>query len=266
MTREEYEKKKFEDAVERNVGQKKLNYQGCEMEIIEYIDHQHVKVRFNDEYNYTVTVQPIRFKNGSITNNFYPTLYGVGMLGNAETSLGNNVKKPSYLCWKGMMARCYDPNGREMYKYYNDCSVCDEWHIFENFEKWYNENYYEIPNCFRMCLDKDILVKGNKTYSPQTCAFVPYDINIVFTKNKARRGDMPIGVFYNPRKKHKYQALCRFYGKQKIIGQFDTVDDAFVCYKQAKENYIKELADKYEEYIPHKIYEAMYNYEVEITD
>jgi len=117
-----------------------------------------------------------------------------------------------------------------------------------------------------MCLDKDILVKGNKTYSPQTCAFVPHDINIAFTKNKARRGDMPIGVFYNPRKKHKYQALCRFYGKQKIVGQFDTVDDAFACYKQAKENYIKELADKYKEYLPHKIYEAMYNYEVEITD
>jgi len=53
----------------------------------------------------------MRFKSGGITNNFYPTLYGVGMLGNTESSLGNNMKKPSYLCWKGMMARCYDPNG-----------------------------------------------------------------------------------------------------------------------------------------------------------
>ena len=267
MTREEYEKKKFEDAVERNVGQKKLNYQGCEMEIIEYIDHQHVKVRFNDEYKYTVIKQPSAFKSGRITNNFCPTLYGVGMIGNTETSINNN-KKESYLCWKGMMARCYDTNSKEThYKAYSECFVCDEWKIFENFEKWYNKNYYEIPNCFRMCLDKDILHKGNKIYSPENCRFVPYDINIVFTKNNARRGDMPIGVYKNERRiDYQYYALCRYYTKQLTLGRFNSATEAFYCYKKFKEKYIKELADKYKKYLPQEIYDAMYNYEVEITD
>lgn len=45
-------------------------------------------------------------------------------------------------------------------------------------------------------LDKDILVKGNKIYSPETCCFVPQEINNLFTKRKSCRGTLPIGVKY----------------------------------------------------------------------
>lgn len=268
MNKEEYKINKKKKAIESNVGKKNINYQGCEMEIIEYIDHLHIVVRFNDNYKYTCVVQPNDFKKGSVSNNFYPSLYGVGMIGNTNTSI-DNKKKKSYLTWKGMLARCYDSNNKAK-SYYNKCSVCDEWLIFENFEKWFDYNYYEIDNK-KMCLDKDILIKGNKIYSPQTCVFVSNEINTMFTKNNARRGKCVIGVYFNSRRKEKqYYALCRFNEKnQKIIGRYDTEIEAFKAYKIAKENHIKQVADEYKSKYPNfpiKLYEAMYDYEVEITD
>ena len=82
-------------------------------------------------------------------------VYGIGHLGN--TSSRNNKKlKKSYEIWCKMLKRCYDPTSIDRPTYKN-CSVCDEWLYFENFEKWFDKNYYEIPN-EKMCLDKDILV------------------------------------------------------------------------------------------------------------
>ena len=120
-----------------------------------------------------------------------------------------------------------------------------------------------------MALDKDVLVKGNKTYSPNTCVFVPQNINVLFTKCNKARGKYPIGVsFYKDR--NKYQAHCKIFSngksKQKNLGYYNNIDDAFYAYKQFKEDYIKQVADEYKDNIPNKLYEAMYNYKVEITD
>ena len=54
----------------------------------------------------------------------------------------------------------------------------------------------------------------------------------------------------------------------KFIGRFNTPLEAFNAYKIAKENYIKELAEKYfqEGKITEKVYNALMKYEVEITD
>ena len=51
-----------------------------------------------------------------------------------------------------------------------------------------------------------------------------------------------------------------------IKRKFKTSIEAFLCYKTEKEKYIKEVADEFKPYIPQKLYEAMYNYKVEITD
>jgi hypothetical protein len=148
---------------------------------------------------------------------------------------------------------------------YKDCSVCDEWLNFQNFAAWYDKNYYEVTG-ERMDLDKDILVKGNKIYSPDTCAFVPHSINGLFVKNNARRGNLPIGVSYE-KKNSKFKAKCNN-GKKKAIGigHFNTSKEAFLAYKEFKENLIKRIAFEYKEKIPSVIFNALLNYEVEETD
>jgi hypothetical protein len=116
-----------------------------------------------------------------------------------------------------------------------------------------------------MELDKDILIKGNKIYSPDTCIFVPHEINMLFIKRNAKRGKYPIGVSYDKQKK-KFEASCSINNKQKRIGRFSTAEDAFNAYKIYKEGLIKQVATIYKAKIPYELYNALINYEVEITD
>ena len=134
--------------------------------------------------------------------------------------------------------------------------------------EWIEENYYKVPGEV-MCLDKDILYKGNKIYSRDTCIFVPQRINTLFVKNDNDRGDNPIGVSDLP--SGNYRVDCNNgYGKLIKLGVYSTKEEAFQVYKQYKEKVIKETIDSYKGKIPEPFYsrlkEAMYNYEVEIDD
>ena len=167
-----------------------------------------------------------------------------------------------------MLKRCYSDECQKKHPTYKDCTVCEEWHNYSDFKEWFDNNYYEIEG-ERMALDKDILVKGNKIYSPNTCVFVPQNINTLFIKSNKTRGKYPIGVYFR-KDKNKYQAQCRivYNGKtqQEFLGLYNTIEDAFKVYKQFKENCIKQVADEYKDKIPNNLYKAMYNYKVEITD
>jgi hypothetical protein len=138
--------------------------------------------------------------------------------------------------------------------------------FYKNFKEWYKENWYEIEG-ERMALDKDILYKGNKIYSPENCIFVPQRINSLFVKNDRRRGELPIGVNYN-KKRNKYRAQCNYLSYGNVtLGSYDDPKEAFYKgYKPFKEKYIKEIADEYKDKIPQQLYDAMYNWVVEITD
>ena len=134
--------------------------------------------------------------------------------------------------------------------------------------EWIEENYYEIPS-EKICLDKDILYKGNKIYSRKTCIFVPQRINTLFIKCNKSRGKDPIGVSDLP--SGNYRVFCSDgYGKQIDLGTYKTKGEAFQVYKNYKEKVIKEVIDSYEGKIPEPFYsrlrEAMYNYKVEIDD
>jgi hypothetical protein len=161
-----------------------------------------------------------------------------------------------------MINRCYNPYYINKELSYIDCYVCEEWHNFQNFAKWYEENYYEIEG-EKMCLDKDILIKNNKVYSPDACIFVPERINQLFIKNKDYRNGYPIGVV--PSTNGKYAGQVNYMDRT-IKKEFETIEEAFTFYKINKEQIIKQVADEYKDLIPEKLYEAMYNYQVEIND
>ena len=128
------------------------------------------------------------------------------------------------------------------------------------------KNYYEIPN-ENMQLDKDILIKDNKIYSPKTCIFVPQRINKLFTKRQNDRGLCPIGVTERKNNKYKkFESRCSIgNGKRISLGYFYTKEEAFKAYKEYKEKYIRQIADEYKSKYPNfpqKLYDAMYNYQV----
>lgn len=134
--------------------------------------------------------------------------------------------------------------------------------------EWIENNYYEVSG-EKMCLDKDILCKGNKIYSRETCIFVPSRINTLFIKCNKSRGKDPIGATELP--SGNYRVFCNNgYGEQIRLGTYKTKEEAFRIYKEYKENVIKETIDSYEGIIPEPFYSrlktVMYNYKVEIDD
>ena len=206
------------------------------------------------------------FKGGKVKCPYERRYCGVGYIGEGEHKVCENGKDTHiYKVWIGMLKRCYDENANR-YDLYggSGATVCEEWHNFQNLAEWYEENYYQVGN-ERMEIDKDILIKGNKIYSPQTCIIVPRTINSLFIKSNSIRGDYPIGVSKG-RTEGKFAVRCNYRGREKGLGEYFTIKEAFNVYKYFKENYIKEVADEYKPYIPKELYDAMYRYKVEITD
>ena len=165
-----------------------------------------------------------------------------------------------------MLVRCYDKEKHKERGTYEECTVCEEWLCFQNFAEWYDLNYYQCGN-EEMHIDKDILLKGNKKYCSQYSIFVPSTINELFTKTDKLRGNCPIGVCYRE-EDNIYLAFCNsnIIDKRKYLGSFSNELDAFKVYKSYKEYIIKQVAYKYKDKIPTKLYKALLKYEVEITD
>ena len=252
-------------------GEENYNNFGSKMIITEYKNCENINVFF-PEYNWTINeIRYDNFKNGNIKCPYEKRYYGIGFIGEGKFKTRKNDKNTRvYDTWKRMLERCYSEKFHEINSTYKGCEVEKDLLNFQNFAKWYYDNYYEIEGQI-MELDKDILVKGNKIYSPETCVFVPHNINSLFIKRDNKRGEYPIGVSYNKRNK-KFVAKCNVYDfenkkkKTKHLGYYDAPEDAFNSYKQFKEKHIKEVADYYKDKIPQKLYDAMYQYEVEITD
>lgn len=247
------------------IGEINFNKFNTPMKIIEYNNSNNIVVEFQDEHKYKMNTTYNYFKKGIIKNPYDKSVLGVGYLGETSVKSNGNLKR-SYIVWQHILERTNNINNIwEIIPTYTNCNICDEWLCYANFEKWYDENYYECPIGGKMCVDKDILIKGNKTYSPQTCCIVPAQINTLFCKTNSNRGDCCIGVYKNG---NKFTAsFSRNDERYNVhIGDFDTEIEAFLNYKKAKEQYIKEQADKFKKWIPNNVYEALYNYKVEITD
>lgn len=187
-------------------------------------------------------------------------IYGIGINDSDFSTSVKGERHKSYVIWKAMFQRCY--SSKNIGTPYENCTVCDSWRYFSNFERWFDENYVEGYH-----LDKDILIKGNKVYSPKTCCFVPSEINTLITKHDATRGNFPIGVVKRNKRK-SFSAIVRKYGEYINLGTFDTQEKAFQAYKKTKEAHIQEMATQYykDGKINEKVYNALMNYKVEITD
>lgn len=240
------------------------NNNGERMTIIRYGNTNDIDVRFDDG-TIVEHKQYDSFKKGKIRNPMTPSVFGIGCIGKGRFKAFDVNGKPTkcYKLWVGILRRCYDPKCQEKNPTYKGCTVCKEWHNFQNFAEWYYKHYYEFGNNQRMAIDKDILHKGNKVYSPDNCVFVPQFINNLFTKRNKLRGELPIGVC---RHGNKFRGQLNKGNERIKLGTYDTPEEAFQVYKQAKEAYIKEVAEEYKDKIDNRVYEALMNYEVDIND
>ena len=112
-------------------------------------------------------------------------------------------------------------------------------------------------------LDKDLLFPGNRVYSPQTCCFIPPEINTRLISHSKRKTEQPIGVTVD-KKQGGYQVIVKQHGKSKRIGnKYSDIISAVNAYCLFKKEYIKEIAEKYYKNgkIEKNIYDALLNYD-----
>lgn len=187
-------------------------------------------------------------------------VYGVGINDAKYPTKINKIKTSEYIHWSGMMARCFSENVHKNQSTYKGCSVSERFLSYSYFYEWCQS---QIGFNDGWALDKDLLIKGNKIYSEDTCVFLPREINNTFLKRESCRSGLPIGVLFY---KNKFRAQVGTSRNRLHLGVFDNIQDAFVAYKSEKEKIIKKLASKYRRVIDIRAYQSLINYSVDITD
>lgn len=241
------------------------------MKIIEDNGYSNIIVEFQDEHKARVHTNYSNFQRGLVKNPYYPMVYGIGIAGDKYLTVDENSKSTrEYMTWYHIIQRCHSDRLKEKQPAYKDIKCCEEWLYYPDFYEWLHsqENFDKWYNGKRWAVDKDILVKKSKIYSPKTCCLISQNVNCLFLKREAERGKYPIGVRYT---NDGFMAVCRnpFLNKNVEIGCYSTPEKAFYLgYKPYKEDIIKRVAQ--EEYnkgnITERCYNAMMSYKVEITD
>ena len=149
---------------------------------------------------------------------------------------GKQVLCPYYSLWLSMIKRCYSEKCLESRPTYIGCSVIKEWLTFSLFKSWVITQDWQGKQ-----LDKDILVAGNKIYSPKTCVFVSGEINRLLNRCEKIRGRLPQGVSFDERKK-RYYSQCNVKGVVTHIGRFKTPAEAEIAYLKFKSSLIDSIA------------------------
>lgn len=182
--------------------------------------------------------------------------------------MGQAQLKRTYI---NMWNRCYNDHIHEIKPWYRECTICDEWYSIPRkgedhsgmhaFNDWINDgNFYMIEGEPTVQLDHDILVKGNKIYSPETCVFAPKSINSMFGGfAKTSDNGLPQGVIHGPHGKFKTSLQC-------IHDVFDTPEEAHAVWAEHQKAKIINVADRYYGKIPMKLYDAMLNWQFNIAD
>ena len=171
-------------------------------------------------------------------------IYGAGINDSFDIVFnGNKETDKKYVKWHSMLKRCYSDKFHAEHPAYIGCTVHKDWLSFSLFESWMNDQDWEGKE-----LDKDILVYGNRLYSPDTCIFVSKKLNLLLGNHKKRRGEYPQGVSFQ-KDRNKFIAQISINKKQKSLGRFDTPEKAASAYNIAKSNHIREIIATDEEVI-----------------
>lgn len=145
---------------------------------------------------------------------------------------------PYYIKWVAMLERCYSKRYHKLKPSYVGCSVCEDWKVFSKFRKWMKSQPWE-----GLHLDKDILFEGNKIYSPDTCVFVPQEVNAFLSIGGVNKCGFPLGVSFN-KDNRRYRARCSnpFTKRTDHLGYFESPEEAHKAWRLRKYQIAVELS------------------------
>lgn len=200
-----------------------------------------ILIRYSDGYEESV-------KLSSYTNNTVVHPLDIIIANHGYIGIGDyNKSHVSFNVWCGMLSRCYIVEKNKDKK----LTVCSEWHNFQTFAKWYEDNYYEIKD-ERIDLDKDILLKENKTYSPNSCCFIPMSINTMMTPLRTVNSGIAKGA------RGTYHSVNMVNGKKITHVGFLSIEDARANHIRIKRDCILSKLYNIRDYISIEFYNRIY--------
>jgi hypothetical protein len=224
------------------------NNDGEILHIIEYNGVNDCTIEFGDG----TILKNIQYHNiisGGVKNNNRKSVFGIGYIGYGiyKASIKGKHTK-CYSIWRGILQRCYY-HYKELNNSYKNVQVYDYWHNFQNFAKWFEENYVEGWE-----LDKDLFSIDKKIYSPSSCCFIPKEINCLIKEQKETTGTVKI--------KSKYKSQIGVNKNHNHIGTFNLLDEANNAYKKEKRKHLISIVEKYKEQLTIEVYNKLINYEI----
>jgi hypothetical protein len=180
----------------------------------------------------------------------------------------NGIKEPACRLWENMKSRIYYlPKMNEgKFGKYSDQVICEDWKDYQNFAAWFEDatsKHYDKG----WQLDKD-LISTEKLYSPETCVFLPEEVNKALNIKSRARGEVCLGVSYSKDATKLYvQYACKHsdFAVRKWFS-LDKLQEGFQMYKTARERYIKHLAEKYKDKLDPRAYAALVSYKITMED
>ena len=218
--------------------------EGYFVEIVDKIGWHKRRIRF--ENGYETIAKCSNIGTGNIKNPYHPYTYGVGYLGVGNYRAKINRKTtPEYNVWNHMIQRCYDKKYQERQPTYKGVTVCKEWLNFQVFADFYHKNNPKIKG-IKFQLDKDLLQLEieNKIYSPDTCIFLPYNVNLFLANKFSNNTSGYVGVSWSKARK-KWEVQVNLFGenKSKTLGRFATPEEASQSYQQARAEQSEKVKD-----------------------
>ena len=208
---------------------------------------------------YTTIIRKESVVKGAV---MYP--YGKGKLGGyrGEGKWDASATNPHYRHWMSLFIRCYKSSD-EWQPTYQDCEISEEWHNLQNFCDWSVDNFPKDTFGMKWELDKDLLVKGNKTYGPATCCYLPKELNLFL----ARVDDVAIYEYTTTDNRILYRVWVR-QGKKTVgdnnhyVGSYPSYEEALIVWGEKKKQRHTALCEKYKDILPTDVYTAFKNLDI----
>ena len=146
-----------------------------------------------------------------------------------EISPNSQAVPEMYTVWNAMQKRCKDRD----YPISEVFSKYETWIEWARRQKGFKElDFFNTP----FNLDSDLFSNGVKTYSEETCVFIPQHLNQIY--KTSYKGNEMLGVDF---RKGIYQARIKLFNNQVTIGNYKTKEEAVEAYRNKRAEYVQLL-------------------------
>ena len=216
-------------------GKEFTSIDGYKYRIVRYVSKEFMQVRFEDGTTKEISRQSAI---NQTLSKIPKKVYGIGVADYSEDSLPEVKDK-----WRGILRRSiqfekgYISNkNQKAISSYSEVTICEEWLTFSNFEKWMLTHNWEGKD-----LDKDLLGNG-KHYSPDTCCFLPHQVNIAI---QTRENTTEVLGVSAPDKRGLFRVSTYWKEVRQNSKSFRCIKQAHKYWQENKINSLLRMVDEY---------------------